>query len=222
MILTGTGIISSSSGAVATYIGTSLNTTTASDYTFSNTNLGSGGLLVVCVQAESGSAGRVIDSVEVGAGNTATEAVQRTSAFLTTSTIAGIFYTTDNATTKNILVSFSASVSRCFISIYRIGGLTSNIPVQTQSTTLTSGTGLTLPFTSLTTGSVGIAIETIGTDSVTSVAWTNATLDYNTSNPSGTRVTGADFRVDSTGSRSVSVSHSNSAQPITAAGAVWL
>jgi hypothetical protein len=223
MIFTGTGIISSSSEGVATYIGTTLNNTGSSSYTFNNVNLGSGGLLVVCVQAESSGGARIIDSVEVGIGTPITEAVQRFSVLNTTSTVAGIFYTTDNSTSRNIVVNWNNSVSRCFISIYRIKGLASNTPVWATSATSNSGTGLSLSFPNLPTGSAGIAIETIGTDTVTSIAWTNATLDYNTvSGSGGTRITGADFRVDTTGNRTVSVSHSNSAQPITAAGAVWL
>jgi len=219
-----TGIISSNSTpAQSSFVSSSFNTSSLSTYTFTSMDLGGPGLCVVNVQAEVGSTARVVNSVTIG-GLAATQAAQVNSVQNGTATTSAIFYLANNANTSgNIVVTFNLAPIRCFISVYRIVNNYSNTPFQTQTNTAINGTGLSLNFTALNAGCVGIAVETIGLDSVTSLGWTNATLNYNTSAGSGTtRVTGANFKTVSSGNRTVSVSHTNSTQPLAMAGAVWL
>ena len=223
MIYTGTGIISSPFERVATYIGTTIETVGSDSYS-ETVNFGTRGLVVAVIQAETNASGRTISRVQENADLDFIQATQITSAVGGGQfTITGIFYLQTNTTGNQIIdIDFSASVSRCFISIYRVSGILSNTPIQTRTSSATSGTGLSLAFTSLPADAVGIAAETIGSDGVTSVAWTNATLDYNLTAGTGTtRVTGADFRTTSSGNRTVSVSHTNSTQALAMAGCVW-
>jgi hypothetical protein len=220
-----TGIISSSATrAGILYVTNRENQTSLSTYTFTNVQLEGAGLCVVNVQAEVASTARIVNSVTIG-GLAATEAAQVNSAQNVTATTSAIFYLANNANTSaDIVVTFNTAPARCFISVYKITKNSSNTPFQTLTNTATSGTGLSLDFTALSAGAVGVAIETIGTDSVTSVSWTNATLNYNqrVGAAGTTRVTGASFTTSSSGNRTVSVSHSNSTQPLAMAGAVWV
>jgi hypothetical protein len=224
MILTGIGIIESRPPSPqVSFVSSTFSTSSLSTYTFTSINLGGPGLCVVNVQAEVAATARVVNSVTIG-GLTATQAAQVNSAQNATATTSAIFYLANNANTSgNIVVTFNAAPTRCFISVYRIVNNSSNTPFQTLTNTATSGTGLSLNFTALNAGAVGVAVETIGLDNVTSLSWTNATLDYNTTAGGGTtRVTGASFKTVSSGNRTVSVSHTNSTQPLAMAGAVWV
>ena len=190
-------------------------------YTFTNLNIGSG-LSVICVHAEVGAAGRTVNSVVVG-GVTSSQAAQISSTQNSTATTAAIFYIRQSSSNPNIVVTFNLAPSRCMVSIYKILNNKSDIPNQTRTAVATSGTGLSLVFTNLIDNSVGVAAETIGLDSVTSVAWTNANLTYDTRIAAGaTRTTGAIFTIVNSENRTVSVSHTNSTQPLTLAGCVWI
>lgn len=207
----------------AFFVSTAQNTSGLTTYTFTSQNLGGPGLCVVCVHAEvGGNTGRVVNSVTIG-GVTSTQAAQVNSAQNTTATTSAIFYLRQNATTANVVVNFAAAPSRCFISVFRVLNNISDTPSQTRTSTATSGTGLSLAFTSLPADAVGLACETIGLDSVTGTAYTNATLVYNTSAGGGTtRINGANFVTTAAGNLTVSVSHTSSTQPLTMAGAVWV
>ena len=203
------------------FIGTTSDTAGRTTYTFTSVNLGGAGLCVVAIHSESGNV-RTISSVSIG-GVAASQATQITSVDNDTATVTGLFYRSQSSSSGNIVVVFNNSVSRCFISVYRILDNTSNTPSQTRTATAPSGTGLTLSFTGLSDNSIGVAAYTAGTDGITSIAWTNATQRYNLSAGTGTtRITGADFTTTSSGDRVVSVSSTNSVQPITMAGAIWI
>lgn len=213
-----------STTASVSFIGTTYSAAASVTYTFTNVNLGGSGLCVVCVHGEiSGLSGRSVNSVSVG-GVAATLATQVSSGLNATGTNAAIFYIRQTSTTGNVVIVFnSPGVSRCLISVYRIQDNNSDTPYLTNSSHVSNGTGRTYTFTDAEINSVGICIETMGLDTVTGVAWTNATLNYNVgSAPLGaTRTTGASFTTTSGGTRTVSVSHTNSTQPLAAAGALW-
>jgi hypothetical protein len=203
------------------FIGTTSDTAGRTTYTFTSVNLGGAGLCVIGIHSENANV-RTISSVSIG-GVTASEAAQITSVDNDTATISGLFYRSQSSSSANVVVNFSSAVSRCFISVYRILDNTSNVPNQIRTSTAPSGTGLTLSFTGLSNNSVGVAAYTAGTDGITSITWTNATSRYNLSAGGGTtRITGADFITTNSGDRAVSVSSTNSVQPITMAGAVWI
>jgi hypothetical protein len=218
-----TGIISSSGGIKVRYWARYSNANNFTTYTFAASALGGPGLCVVSVESEiEGSTARIVNSVTIG-GLAATEAAQVNSALNVSATTTAIFYLADNANTSaDIVVTFDAAPSRCSISIFRIQNNTSNTPFQTQTNTATSGTGLSLGFTALSAGAVGIAVETIGTNTITSATWTNATVRFTPLLVGFMRVTGATFTTQSSGDRTVSVSHTDSTQPLAMAGAVWV
>ena len=204
------------------FVGTASISSGATNYTFANVNLGGPGLCVIGIHAESGAAGRAINSVTVG-GLSASVATQVTTAINSTSTVSGLYYIRQGTSSGNIVINFNNSVSRCIISVYRILDNKSDIPNQIRTTSATSGTGLSVTFNNLLEEGVGVVAYTAGSDGITSVNWNNVNLRYNFSLGSGTsRVTGGDFVTLTAGDRTISVSHTNSVQTIGLAGAVWI
>ena len=205
-----------------TYVSYSGNNTTQTTYTFNGISIGGPGLIGVAIHSES-NATRTISSVSIN-GTSATIASQITAgpgvgAF----TIAGVAYLRiTGGTTANVSITFSAAVSRAAIGVWRIQNNISDTPIQTQTNSANSGTGLTLNFTSLTTNNVAVCANTVGIESA-SVSWTNATVRYNQAISTGinTRVSGADFTTTSSGNRTVSTSNANSTQPLALVGVVW-
>lgn len=209
---------------LVSFIGTTYSSASSTSYTFTNLNLEGSGLCVICVHAEVvGSVGRTVNSVTI-AGASSSQAAQVSSGLNASGTTAAIFYIRQESSSATVVVNFNLAPARCLISVYRILNNLSDLPNQTRTAVALSGTGLSLAFTSLNADSVGVAAETIGLDTVSSVAWTNANLNYNVgSAPFGaTRGTGANFTTTTSGNRTVSVSHTNSTQPIALAGAVWI
>ena len=116
-------------------------------------------------------------------------------------------------------MTFSAAPSRCGIGVYRIQNNVSDTPIQSQTSSLTAGTGLTITFTGLTTYSLGVCAQTNG--NTVPMTWTNATENYDVALAALTEMSGANFLTTTSGNRTVSTSHSNSGQPLTLVGVVW-
>lgn len=207
---------------IMSYIGATFSLSGVSQYTFTNLNFdGGNGLYVLSVQAEAASANRTINSVIVG-GVTASLAYQLTTPINTTSTIGGLFYLRQSASSNTVVINFSAAPSRCYVAVYRITNNLSDIPYQGRTASASSGTGLTISFTSLSTNSVIISSQTNGLDTAGPITWTNATSVYDLSLGTGTtRITGATSSVANGGNLTISTSHANSTQPILLVGASW-
>jgi hypothetical protein len=201
------------------YITFTSNTNTLTTYTFNDVPIGGDGLIAVVVHSES-SNNRTIASATIN-GNAATIASQITqgpSALQFTNT--GVIYLrVTSGTTADISVTFSGAVTRMGMGVWRIQNNNSDTPVQTQTASLLTGTGLTITFTGLTTYSLGVFGQTNGI--ANPMTWTNATENYDVQLASLTEMSGANFLTTTTGNRTVSTSHNNSTQPLTLVGVVW-
>ena len=201
------------------YITFTSNTASLTTYTFNNVPIGGDGLIAITVHSETG-ANRPISSATIN-GNAATIASQITQgpgALQFTNT--GIIYgRVTSGTTANISVTYTNPVLRCGIGVYRIQNNISDTPTQSQTSSLTSGTGLTITFTGLTTYSLGVCAQTNGI--ANPMTWTNATENYDVQLAAATEMSGANFLTTTSGDRTITTLHSNSTQPLTLVGVVW-
>lgn len=218
-----------SSNIQLNYVGSTYSLTQAAAFTFPNMTLGTDGLYVLSIHAETQQTNRAISTVKIGgaSGLTFSQAYQLTTALNSTSTIAGLYYlrqdNTTGALTGTLSVAFNnTQISRCFVGIYRINNNSSDIPYQGKTASAISGTGLSIGFTSLPTNSIIISAQTTGLDSVGAITWTNATSNYDLSLGTGTtRLSGATSSVIGGGNLTISTSHANSTQPIVLVGGAW-
>lgn len=201
------------------YITFTSNTNSLTTYTFNDVPIGGSGLIAITVHMEAG-ASRIISSATIN-GNAATIASQVTQGpgalqFTNTGVVYG---RVTSGTTANISVTYDGAVTRCGIGVYRLQNTLSDTPTQSQTSSLTSGTGLTITFTGLTSNNAGVCAQTNGI--ANPVTWTNATENYDETLGGNTEMTGANFIPVSSGDRTVSTSHTNSTQPLTLVGVVW-
>ena len=206
------------STAVVTYItftGISTNTTV---YTFTNVNVTSAGLIAVAIHSEGQTSG-ILSSVSIG-GVTATIAIQKNEVLGSGRIISAIAYARITGTTATVVVSYSGSQSRCLIGVWRINDNNSDTPISTNSVSAASGTGLSMGLTNTSLTNVGVMAQTNGTQNTT-VAWTNATVRYNTALVNSTQMSGADYTTTTSGTRTITTSFTTSSQPIVLVGAVW-
>jgi len=208
-----------------TFITFTSDTASATSYTFNDVPIGGSGLIVVSTHAE-GTSGITLTDVsingvsativsQINAGNTPPIAIN---------TNTGLVYLrVSSGTTANITITYSSSVSRCGIGVWRIENNISDTPIQSQSDALNQGTGLTITFTGLSTNNIGICAQTSGspTAGIPPITWTNATENYDAWFGFDTfRISGADFITTSAGNRTVSTSHGTSGN-IGLVGVVW-
>jgi hypothetical protein len=202
------------------YITFTSNTTSLTTYTFNDVPIGGPGLIAVTIHNENQNILRTISSISINgtAATIASQVGQGPAGNVFTNT--GIAYLrVSTGTTANISVTFSGPPFRCGIGVYRIQNNFSDTPTQTQTASLTTGTGLTITFTGLTTSTAGICAQTSGI--ANPITWTNATENYDDTLGGNTEMSGANFITSSSGDRTVSTSHTNSTQPITLVGVVW-
>jgi hypothetical protein len=200
------------------YITFTSDTASLTTYTFNNVPIGGDGLIAITVNNES-LALRTISSATIN-GNAASIASQVSQGPGPSFTNTGVIYgRVSSGTTANISITFSGSLSRCGIGVYRIQNNVSDTPTQSQTASLATGTGLTITFTGLTTYSLGVCAQTNGI--ANPVIWTNATENYDVQLASLTEMSGAYFLTTTSGNRTVSTSHTNSSQPLTMVGVVW-
>lgn len=206
-----------------TYVGYTNSNTSLLTYTFNDLSVGESGLSVICVGSEiSGSTGRTVTSITVDGVN-AIQATQSLSGLSSTGVASAIYYLRRTNPTASVAISFNTAPARCLVSIFNITNNESDTPEQSRINTANSGTGLSASFSGLSASSVGVVNYTIGLDSVTGLGWSNATERFNLGSGTigQTRFSAADFFVDNFGNRIVSVTHSNSTQPLAYAGVVW-
>ena len=195
-----------------TFITSTGDTASATTYTFNDVPIGGSGLIAVSTHAE-GISGRTLTSVSIN-GVSATIASQinaGTSPPFAGNTNTGLVYLrVTGGTTANITITYSSSVNRCGIGVWRIQNNISDTPIQSQTVQQNTGTGLTITFTGLSTNNIGICAQTNGTYT-TPITWTNATEDYDFDFGAFTfQISGADFITTIAGNRTVSTSHTNS------------
>lgn len=204
------------------YITSTWSSVSLQTYTFSNVSLGGEGLCVVAISAEiSGFAGRFINPVTINGqsatGNTSVSQLN------STGVTTAIYRLRQTALTGTVSVTFlTSAVARCYIAIYNINDVISDTPITTLNDTKSSGTTASLTFNNLQEDTIGVFAYTIGLDTVSGITWSGANLNINQSLGTGqTRVNNASLRTTATGSRTVSVVHTNSTQPKVLLGQVW-
>ena len=209
----------SPSAIILDYITFTGSNTGASSYTLSGVSIGGAGLIAVSVQWEATSGPQTLTGATIG-GVTATIATQIISSLSASYTGVAIIYARlTSGTTANISLNFTGNLLRVATGVWRIQNNTSDTPVQSQTASGATVTGLTMTFTGLTSGSAGVCATTVGVNGIR-VTWTNATERYD-QDLGSTGFSGADFLTISSGDRTVSTTHSSSSQPVTIAGTVW-
>ena len=201
------------------YITFTSNTASLTTYTFNNVPIGGDGLIAISVHSES-SASRTISSATINgeAATIASQISQGPAAAQFTNT--GVIYLrVTSGTTANISITYSGAVTRMGIGVWRIQNNISDTPIQTQTSSLLTGTGLSITFTGLTTYSLGVCGQTNGI--ANPMLWTNATENYDVALASLSEMSGANFLTTTTGDRTITTLHSNSTQPLTLVGVVW-
>lgn len=179
-------LIGASIPPTVTFIGTTSSTTNATTYTFNTVNIGGPGLIVVVAQASADTGiNRTLSSLTVN--GTAASIHSNTSsqdfAFITSSRVS-------SGSTANIVVTFSGSVLRCLIAVYRIQNNDNDTPVQALTNYSSSDvTSRSLNFTASGTA-VGVFGATSGSGSGT-FTWSNATERFDTPLEANSLMTGA-------------------------------
>jgi hypothetical protein len=201
------------------YITFTSNTASLTTYTFNDVPIGGDGLIAISVHSES-PASRTISSATIN-GEAATVASQISQGPGGTQfTNTGVIYLrVTSGTTANISITYSAAVTRMGIGVWRIQNNISDTPIQTQTSSLLTGTGLSITFTGLTTYSLGVCGQTNGI--ANPMLWTNATENYDVALATLSEMSGANFLTTTTGDRTITTLHSNSTQPLTLVGVVW-
>jgi hypothetical protein len=153
------------------YITNVLQDSGASSYTFTNTNIGGAGLIVVVIHGERGTGSYSVSSCTIG-GVSAT--IHLNPSVETSCAIVSAVIT--SGSTATISVTFDQTLSRCAIGVYRVTGYVSTTPVATGTQTVTSGTSLS---TTLNTSANGIVIAGVTSSTTNSgFTWTNITENY--------------------------------------------
>jgi hypothetical protein len=192
-------------------------------YTFTDTNIGEPGLIVVGYHAERASSlARTFSSATIG-GSAATNVVTIAENGTSSITTGLISRRITSGSTATIAITFSGAQARCRVAVWRINENLSDTAITTADNGAASGTGLSMTLNSLPTHAVGVAVQTNGTNG-TPLTWTNATERYDSIIATGTttQCSGADFISTASGNRTISTTHTNSAQAIGAASAAWL
>jgi hypothetical protein len=120
----------SASGLTSSFIDTRNSTADLTTYTFSSAPLGeaaSGRYILLAITARA-AASRTISSVMIGGQSAAIEAYQFFGTELTAFAIAAV----PSGATGDIVVTFSAGAVNCSVAIYRLTGLQSTTPTDTE------------------------------------------------------------------------------------------
>ena len=178
------------------------------------------GLIVISV-AGSSSASRTSNSLTVG-GVSATLIDQQSVARGGGGHIQNALYYIVTTSATNILsTTWSSTMDNTNIAWWRIENYNQTTPIYSGKTSTTSAsTGLSLTTTSLNNNAIGIATSTVGDQNI-SVTWTNATERYDGFIEPPIRISGADFKTTSVGTRTVSTSHTSTTQGDILIMGVW-
>ena len=154
----------------------------SSTYTFSSVNIGGPGLIVLGISAEGSTAPYTLNGITVN-GVSSTQ--------VTNTTILGGNYTTSaifqsvvaSGATASIVITFSVSVSRARIAVWRVENYNSSTAITSNTASATGGTGLSTTLSSMQNGAAVVGVYTTGT--AVSHTWT--VLDEKYSNASSSQ-----------------------------------
>ena len=130
-----------------------------------------------------------------------------------------LYYIVTTASTNTIITNWSGPADNTNIAWWRIENYNQTTPIYSGKTNTGTSTGLSLTTTSLNNNAVGIATNTVGTD--LGITWTNATERYDGLLEPPIRISGADFKTTSVGTRTVSTSHVSTSNGDILIMAVW-
>lgn len=143
----------------------------SNSYTFSSQDFGTaeaGRYIIIGIISRKSTTAATITGVTIG-GVTATIVVQRTNT-ITNTDVAGIAIAlVPDGATGNIVVTFSATMLRCAISVYRAVGLSSATPTDSDGSTASA------PSVALDVPAGGFAIGMALTSATTTTSWTGLT-----------------------------------------------
>lgn len=158
--------------AVVTYVTNVSSVANGSSYTFSNTNIGGAGLIVVAIHGgQGGSTSWTVSSCTIG-GVSATIHVNPSAP--DTCAIASAVITSGSTATISFSVA-GATLQRAVVGVYRITDYQSATPVATASQNITTGDTRTV---TLNTSNNGVVIAGTSHSDNRSFTWTNATENY--------------------------------------------
>ena len=191
---------------------------TADTNVYSGTSTNGGGLYCLSVQSEA-TASRSITSVTINGTN---------ANFIANNGIgspvfigASLYWFRTTASSFDIVVTFSGNVSRGGFALWSIENVNSDIPVQTATSTTTTGAVTTLNTTFSTGfvgGDIGIIVQTNGTQN-SNISWTNATERFESTVESLVNFGGADFIVPDGNNYTVTTNFDTSTA--VGVGAIW-
>jgi hypothetical protein len=130
-----------------------------------------------------------------------------------------LYYIVTTASTNTITTNWSGPADNTNIAWWRIENYNQTTPIYSGKTNTGTSTGLSLTTTSLNNNAIGIATNTVGTD--LGINWTNATERYDGLVEAQIRISGADFKTTSVGTRTVSTSHVSTSDGDILIMAVW-
>ncbi len=191
----------------ALFLQTATSTSGLGTYTFSAQNLGTAAsdrYIVVAVASRKAGASATISSVSVG-GVTASIVSQVTDNVTNTNVSGLAIAAVPSGTTGDVVVTFSLTMLRCGIALYRLDNLVSSTPYDFHSSTVAA------PTASLQT-TYGCAIGTAITAQVASTTWTGLVAkDYDLAIVAGTQFSGASTVLTTSGATpTVTATFSNS------------
>jgi hypothetical protein len=130
-----------------------------------------------------------------------------------------LYYIVTTSATNILSTTWSGPADNTNIAWWRIENYNQTTPIYNGKTNAGTSTGLSLTTTSLNTNAVGIATTTVGAE--VGITWTNATERYDGNIEPPVRISGADFKTTSVGTRTVSTSHASTSNGDILIMAVW-
>lgn len=199
------GFTTAGSSATITYVENITVSGSANPYTFTLTGSQIAGLYVIGIIAENATiSGRTISSGTF-AGNAMTSVVNTAINTGGGGSLMGALFQyklTSTTSSVSVAITFSGSVSRGNIGVWRIENNASDTVFDTDTSSISgTATSRTNTLVGLGSGNVGVAILANGGANLT--AWTNATERYDNPFASGTGGSGADFTTTSSGDRTI-------------------
>ena len=192
------------------YLQQSTSTADSSTYNFASVNLGTAAgdrYIIACVAARVGSGTPTIDAVSIG-GVSATPVVTQVNTS-SGSNVIGIFIAAvPTGTTGDVDVTFSTTMLRCVVTLYRATGINPT-PSDTDSSTATDPTcNLDIP-----AGGFAIGAACVGSVAG-SFTWTGITEDYDAATESFTMSSASDEFVSAQTGLTITADSVNSTAPV--------
>lgn len=198
---------------------------TGSSFTFNSTNISGPGLIVISVSAEGSTAAYTVTGVTVN-GASATVVSNPTPVLGGNYTSAGLFqYVVASGTTANIVATFSTTINRTRLGIWRITDYVSTTPIATSTTNIPGGgTSINTTLTSMQKGAAIVGVCTTG--DVTPHTWTNLTENFDGAIASsvvgtGTNASGASGNAVNGNNITITTSAASTGQALILTAAAW-